>query len=61
MEFTMAELVLFGWALIATGMWLDAKKDLHFHKMMTYELMVRIAHGKIAVVKDAKSFQLKEL
>ena len=61
MEITMTELALFGWALIATGMWLDAKKELRFHKLMTYELMKRIAKGKIKVVESHDSFELKEV
>lgn len=61
MEVTMTELVLFGWALIATGMWLDAKKELHIHRMMTLELMKRIAKGRIKVVEHNDSFELKDV
>lgn len=61
MEVTMTELALFVWGVIATGMWLQAKADLKFHRSMTNGLLVRVARGKIAVVKDGDSFQLKEV
>lgn len=61
MEVTMTELALFAWAMVSTAMWMQAKTDLKFHRSMTHGLLVRVARGKIAVVKDGDSFQLKEV
>lgn len=61
MEITMTELALFVWAMVATLMWQQAKQDFRMHKMLTLELMKRIAKGKIKVVEHDDSFELKEV
>ena len=61
MEITMTELALFTWALVATLWWQQAKHDLRVHRMMTGELMMRIAKGKIKVVESNDSFEFKEV
>jgi len=61
MEITMTELALFVWAMAATLMWQQAKHDYRMHKMLTLELMKRIAKGKIKVVESHDSFELKEV
>ena len=61
MEVTMTELVLFGWGVFATGMWLDTKNDLRIHRIMTMEIFKRIAKGKIKVIESEDSFEFKEI
>ena len=61
MEITMTELALFAWAMVATMMWLQARHDLKFHRMMTGEVFKRIAKGKIKVIDNEDSFEFKEM
>ena len=61
MEITMTELALFAWAMVATLWWQQARQDLRIHRMMTEELMRRIAKGKIKVVEHEDSFEFKEV
>jgi hypothetical protein len=42
-------------------MWLETKSDLRIHRIMTMELMKRIAKGKIKVVESDDSFEFKEV
>ena len=61
MEVTMTEMLLFAWAIFATGMWLDTKNDLRIHRVMTGEVFKRIADGRIKVVEKEDSFDLVEV
>lgn len=61
MEITMTELALFIWAMVATMLWQQNKHDLRVHRMMTGELMKRIAKGKIKVIDHEDSFEFKEM
>jgi hypothetical protein len=61
MEVTMTELALFTWALVATLFWQQTKHDLKVHRMMTGELLKRIAKGKIKVIESEDSFEFKEV
>lgn len=61
MEVTMTELALFTWAMVATLFWQQTKHDLRVHRMMTGELLKRIAKGKIKVIESEDSFEFKEV
>jgi hypothetical protein len=61
MEITMTELALFTWALVATLWWQQARHDLKVHRMMTGEIFMRIAKGKIKVIESEDSFEFKEV
>ncbi len=61
MEITMTEMLLFAWAVFATGMWFDTKNDLRVHRLMTGEVFKRIADGRIKVVDKEDSFDLVEV
>jgi hypothetical protein len=61
MEITMTELALFTWALVATLCRQQARHDLKVHRMMTGEIFMRIAKGKIKVVEHDDSFEFKEV
>ena len=61
MEITMTELVLFTWGLVATLWWQQTKHDLRVHRMMTGEIFMRIAKGKIKVIESEDSFEFKEV
>jgi hypothetical protein len=61
MEITMTEFALFTWALVATLWWQQARHDLKVHRMMTGEIFMRIAKGKIKVVEHDDSFEFKEV
>lgn len=61
MEITMTELALFTWALVATLWWQQARHDLRVHRMMTGEIFMRIAKGKIKVIESEDSFEFKEV
>jgi hypothetical protein len=61
MEITMIELALFAWAMVMTALWQEAKSNLKFHRMITAELLSRIAQGKVKVVETGDSFDFKEV
>jgi hypothetical protein len=61
MEVTMTEIALFIWAIAATAAWQQAKHDLRMHKLITAELLHRIAKGKMKVVESENSFEFKEV
>jgi hypothetical protein len=61
MEVTMAELFLFGWCVLVTILWQQAKHEFRVHRMMTGELLKRIADGRIKVIETEDSFELKEV
>lgn len=61
MTITMTELALFVWAMVATLFWMQSKHNLKVHKMITAELLMRIAKGKIKVVETEDHFEFKEV
>jgi hypothetical protein len=61
MEITMTEFVLFVWALAATLFWQQARHNLNMHRLMTGEIFMSIAAGKIKVVKTENSFDLQRV
>jgi len=61
MEVTMTELALFIWAMVATMLWQQNRHDLRVHRMMTMELMKRIAKGRIKVIESEDSFEFREV
>jgi hypothetical protein len=61
MEVTVAEMFLFGWCLVVTMLWQQAKHELRVYRLMTGELMKRIAQGRIQVIDHEDSFEFKEV
>lgn len=61
MTITTTELFLFGWAMVATLMWVQTRANLNFHKMMTIKLLYKIGQGKAKVEKDGDGFMIKEV
>lgn len=61
MEITMTELALFVWAMVATMLWQQTKHDYKVHRVMTMEVFMRIAKGRIKVIAHDDSFELKEV
>ena len=61
MEITTTELALLIWGAVATAMWHQARNDLRFHRMMTSELMRRIARGEMKVVESDGHVDFKEV
>ena len=61
MEITLAELALFVWASITTLLWQQTRHEMKVHKVMTIELIKRIATGQIKVVEHEDSFELMEV
>lgn len=58
MTITMTELFLFAWATLATGMWLQNRANLRFHRDMTGELLHRIAKGKVRVTMKGGELEI---
>lgn len=61
MTITMTELALFTWAMVATLFWMQSKYNLKVHRLMTAELLTRIAKGKMKVIETEDSFEFKEI
>jgi hypothetical protein len=61
MEFSIAELFLFGWCLVVTMLWQQTKHELRVHRAMTGEVMMRIAQGRIKVNMTEDSFELEDV
>ena len=61
MNITMTELALLIWGVVATAMWHQARNDLKFYRMVTSELMRRIARGEMKVVESDGHFDFKEV
>jgi hypothetical protein len=49
------------WAMVATMLWQQNRHDLRVHRMMTSELLKRIAKGRIKVIESEDSFEFKEV
>ncbi len=58
---TELEFVLMCWAIIATGLWLDARSTLAFHRRTMGEMLIRIGLGKLKVVRNGDEFKLMEV
>lgn len=58
---TTTEFVLLCWAMLVTGLWLDARSTLAFHRKTVGEMMIRIALGKLKVVREGDTFLIKEM
>jgi hypothetical protein len=61
MEVTVAEMFLFGWCLVVTMLWQQTKHELRVYRLMTGELMKRIAQGRIQVIDHEDSFEFKDV
>ena len=61
MEVTLTEMLLFAWAMLATAQWFKTRDELRHHRMMTGEVFMRIAKGRIKVTMDEDSFSLEEV
>ena len=61
MEVTVTEMLLFAWAMLATARWVQLRDELRHLRMMTGEVFMRIARGKIKVTESEDSFNLEEV
>ena len=61
MTFSIAELFLLAWAIIATLGYGYVSKEFFRHRAITGKLLSHIAKGKIKVVETDDSFELKEV
>lgn len=61
MTFSIAELFLLAWAVIATLGYGYVSSKLRYHKHITSELLVRIAKGKIKVIETDDYIEFKEV
>ena len=61
MEITLTEMFLFGWCLVVTMLWQQAKHEFRVHRIMTMEVFKRIAQGRIKVTESEDSFNLEEV
>ena len=61
MTFSLAELFLLAWAIVATIAYGFVCGDLRKHRHITGELLVRIAKGKIKVVETDEFIEFEEI
>ena len=61
MTFSIAELFLLAWAVVATLGYGYLHGELRKHRMVTCELLVRIAKGKIQVIETDDYIEFKEV
>ena len=61
MTFSIAEMFLLVWAIIATLGYGHVRSELRKHRHITSELLVRIAKGKIKVVETEDCLEFKEV
>lgn len=60
-EVTLTEIALFVWGISMTAAWLDSRRTMHTHKMLTIRIFEEIAKGKVKVVENGDSFEFKEI
>lgn len=60
-EVSVIEIALFIWGIVMTALWLDSRKAFYVHKVMTAKVFDGIAKGKLKVVDNGDSFELKEI
>lgn len=58
---TTTEFVLLCWAIVVTGLWIDSRLALAFHRRIAGEMLIRIGLGKLKVVREGDNFVLKEV
>lgn len=61
MTFSIAELFLLAWALIATLGYGYLRGELKHHRMVTCDLLIKIAKGKIKVIETDDHIEFKEV
>ena len=61
MTFSMAEMFLLAWAIVATLSYGYVNGKFREHKRMTGELLIRIAKGKIKVTETDDFIEFKEV
>jgi hypothetical protein len=61
MTFSIAELFLLAWALVATLGYGYVNGKFRYHKHVTSELLIRIAKGKIKVIETDDYIEFKEV
>ena len=61
MTFSMAEMFLLVWAIVATLGYGFSRGELRKHRQITCELLVRIAKGKMKVIETDDYIEFKEV
>ena len=61
MTFSIAELFLLAWAIVATLGYGHVRGVLRMHRSITSELLVKIAKGKIKVIETDDCIEFKEV
>ena len=61
MTFSIAEMFLLAWALVATIGYGYLRGELKQHRMVTCDLLVKIAKGKIKVIETDEFIEFKEV
>jgi hypothetical protein len=61
MTFSIAEMFLLAWAIIATLGYGHVRGELRMTRMVTCELLVKIAKGKIKVIETDDHLEFKEV
>lgn len=61
MTFSMAEMFLLAWALVATLGYGYVRGELGRHRYMTSELLIRIAKGKMKVTETDDYLEFEEV
>ena len=61
MTFSMAEMFLLLWAVVATLGYGYSRGELRMHREVTRELLVRIAKGKMKVIETDEFLEFKEV
>ena len=60
-EVTIVEIALFVWGILMTAAWLDSRRALTTHKVMTMRLFEQLAKGSVKIVDNGDSFEFKEV
>jgi hypothetical protein len=61
MTFSIAELFLLAWAIVATLGYGFSRGELRKHRHITSELLIRIAKGKMKVIETDDYLEFKEV
>lgn len=61
MTFSMAELFLLAWAIVATVAWGYAKTKYDASMRITTEIFFKVSHGKMRVIDTGDSFDFEEI
>jgi hypothetical protein len=61
MTFSIAEMFLLAWAIVATLGYGFSRSELKHHRMVTCDLLVKIAKGKMKVTETDDFIEFKEV